>query len=263
MKLTDKSILWIIRQKEAGNMNNRDIATIQHISVVRVKQLWSKYRRTGIIPKLVNPGRPTKGKPSYLDEQTIVNAYIKHRCGAVYLEHMLRSEGFKIPHNTIHKVLVKNGLSSIQRSKRGQRKYVKYERRHGMSMRHTDFYEIEDPRWRGKQLIAYEEDSSRFIVGYAVLDSATGDSAIRLLDQCIARYGKPREVLTDHGPQFCPNPGEGRADGKTLFQLHLEALGIVHIPGRIHHLETNGKIERFYETFQQKIRLFDTVEEFM
>ena len=131
-------------------------------------------------------------------------------CGAVYLERILKNEGFNFSHNVIHSVLMKNKLSSAEPNKRIKRKYVKYERRHSMSMWRTDWYEIPDPRWRVKWLIVYLDDSSRFIVGYGVYDNATADNAIKLLDDCMEKYGKPREVLTDHGSQFYSNFGDKR-----------------------------------------------------
>ncbi|MPZ05411.1 MAG: transposase [Nitrososphaeraceae archaeon] len=36
-----------------------------------------------------------------------------------------------------------------------------------------------------------------------------------------------------------------------------------HILGRVHHSQTNGKIERFYETFQSKIPYFESIDEFI
>jgi transposase InsO family protein len=71
-----------------------------------------------------------------------------------------------------------------------------------MSLWHTDWYLIEDDRWRGKWLIAYPDDASRFIVGYGIFDEATTENAISILDDCTNRYGKPLEILTDHGSQF-------------------------------------------------------------
>jgi transposase InsO family protein len=77
---------------------------------------------------------------------------------------------------------------------------VKYERRH--SMRHTDWYHEAD-RWRDKWLIAYMDDALRFIAGYGISDEATTENAISVLDDSINRYGKPLELLTDYGSQFC------------------------------------------------------------
>jgi len=96
-------------------------------------------------------GRPTKRPLSPSEEQ--VNAFLKHKCGAIYLERILKSEGFNLSHDIIYNALMKNRLSSAELNK--EIKHVKYERRHSMSMWHTDWYEIADPRWKGKYLLVY------------------------------------------------------------------------------------------------------------
>jgi len=40
---------------------------------------------------------------------------------------------------------------------------------------------IHDSRWQGKQLIAFEDDASRFITGYGVYDEATSENASAVL----------------------------------------------------------------------------------
>ncbi len=127
-------------------MCNKDIAAIQHISESRVKQLWSEYRCTGTVYQLKSPGRPVRRPLSPSEEQVIVGAFMKHKCGAVYLERILKSEWFNFSHNIIYSVLMKNGLYSAEPNKKIKRKY---ERKHSMSMWHTDWYEIPDPRVNG------------------------------------------------------------------------------------------------------------------
>ncbi|MGB6533792.1 MAG: DDE-type integrase/transposase/recombinase [Candidatus Nitrosopolaris sp.] len=137
------------------------------------------------------------------------------------LENILDNRhGIKIPHNRIHKIL-NHRLASNDTNKRRRRKWVKYERRHSMSLWHTDWYLIEDDLWRGKWLIAYLDDASRFIVGYGIFDEATTENAISVLDDCINGYGKPLELLTDHGSQFYANFGEIKAVGISKFQQYL------------------------------------------
>jgi transposase len=48
------------KTKGNGEMSNKDIATIQHVSVIRIKQLWSQYTHTGVIPTLGKAGRPPR-----------------------------------------------------------------------------------------------------------------------------------------------------------------------------------------------------------
>jgi len=69
-------------------------------------------------------------------------------------------------------------------------------------LRHTDWYLIEDDRWRGKWLIACLDVASRFSFGYGIFHEASTENAISVLDDCINGYGKPVALLTDHGSQF-------------------------------------------------------------
>ena len=71
-----------------------------------------------------------------------------------------------------------------------------------MSLWHTDWYQIKDDGWKGKWLLADLDDASRFVVGYGVFDESTTHNAISVLDDCIARYGEPLELLTDNGSQL-------------------------------------------------------------
>ncbi len=72
-----------------------------------------------------------------------------------------------------------------------------------------------------------------FIVGYGIFDEATTENAISVLDDCINGYGKPLELLTDHGSQFYANFGEIKADGMSKFQQYLIDRKINHILGRV------------------------------
>ncbi len=41
-------------------------------------------------------------------------------------------------------------------------------------------------------LIAYEDDASRFIVGYGLFPEATSEHSLEVLKQAIGEHGKPR-----------------------------------------------------------------------
>lgn len=112
-------------------------------------------------------------------------------------------------------------------------------------------------------MIAYLDDASRFITGYDIFDEATTENAISVLERSIERYGKPFELLTDHGSQLYANFGEIKSVGISKFQQYLVNRKINHILGRVQHPQTNGKIERFFETFQSKIGHFNSIEEFV
>jgi transposase InsO family protein len=50
----------------------------------------------------------------------------------------------------------------------------------------------------GLWLIVYEDDSSRFIVGYGVYLTPTSKYSVDVLKKAIKKYGKPEEILSDH-----------------------------------------------------------------
>lgn len=43
---------------------------------------------------------------------------------------------------------------------------------------------------------------SRFVTAAAIYDEATTHNALELFEAAGARFGHPRQVLTDHGSQF-------------------------------------------------------------
>ena len=50
---------------------------------------------------------------------------------------------------------------------------------------------------------------------------------------------------------------------RNVLRFQYECRKISHILGRVHHPQTNGKIERFYEAFQSKMMYFESIEEFI
>lgn len=107
-------------------------------------------------------------------------------------------------------------------------------------------------------LLAYLDDgASRFVPRYGMFDNTTTENAISVLDNCIKRYGRPLELLTDHGSQFYASSGQIKSPGVSRFQEYLLKNRINHIlGGSVNRPQTNGKIERFYETFQLKVQSF-------
>ena len=160
--------------------------------------------------------------------------------------------GIHIPHNTIHRMLVSNGLASEEKEKKRRRRWIRYEREHSNSMWHTDYKQLDDGRW----FIAYQDDASRFITGYGVFEHATTGNALAVLREAVGNYGRPASVLTDHGSQFYANESEAKRRGESEFEKTLVALGIRHILARVRHPQTNGKLERFHGELQRKLHLF-------
>ncbi|MDG7051053.1 MAG: transposase [Nitrososphaerota archaeon] len=257
--LTEKQVTFIVN----SNLTNRQIASLESISVRRVRQLRNQYRKTGIIPVLGKPGRP-KSSPLASDERdSIIKMYKIYRVGACYLERKLKERGIRAGHNRIHRVLLEEGFAMNEPRKQRGRKWVRYEREHSNSLWHVDWHEIKDLRWKGMWLIAYEDDSSRFVVGYGVYPTLTSAYSVDVLRRSIAAYGKPEQIISDHGSTFYAVESVRREKGLTEFEKFLIKEKITFIVGRVDHPQTNGKIEKFFDTFEKKVKYFNSVDDFM
>lgn len=261
VKLDGARIAWIIRMKEQG-VKNAEIASVQKISIRRIQQIYAQYRKGKQIPSLKRAGRPKKDATEF--ERSIVRkAYERFRSNALYLEVIIsRIYKLKINHNRIHAIMVSEGMSVEEYRKRTRKKWIRYERDYSNSLWHTDWHEIKDSRWKGKQLIAYEDDASRFIVGYGVFDSASSENSTSVLDECISKYGKPASILTDNGSPFTTNP-DTIQNAPTIFEHYPMKHKIKHVLSRVHHPQTNGKVEKFFDIFERKVKFFSSIGEFM
>ena len=199
-------------------------------------------------------GRPLEGL-SGRREHAAVLSYCKHdRRMAVRLETIIEeSMGIHISHNTIHSILKDEELAENHPKKTKQRKWVRYERRFSNSLWHTDYKQLDDGRW----FIAYQDDASRFIVAYGVFENATMQNALKVLDKAIRNYGKPAQILTDHGSQFYSNEKDNAKRGVAVFEAKLVELGIKQVMARIRHPQTNGKLERFHLEIQKHLKSFE------
>jgi putative transposase len=261
VKLDDSRIRWIIRMKEQG-VKNAEIASVQKVSVRRIQQIYAQYKKNKQISLLGKPGRPKKEITEF--ERSIVRkAYARFRSNALYLEVIIsRIYKLKINHNRIHAIMVSEGMSVEEYRKHTRKKWIRYERDYSNSLWHTDWHEIKDSRWRGKQLIAYEDDASRYIVGYGVFDGATSENSTSVLDGCVRKHGKPAGILTDNGSPFTTNPVTIQ-NAPTIFEHYLMRHKIKHVLSRVHHPQTNGKVEKFFDIFERKVKFFGSIDEFM
>ena len=199
-KLTNRDIRRIIRQW----LTEKPVAQIARdfqVTRQRIYQVITTFKEIEEYPELKSPGR----RPLTIDpgtEEIILESYHANNLGPTHLEKKIEETyGIHIPHNRIYQILLLHGLVDIHMKKRKQRKWVRYERDHSMSMWQGDWkeFEIDDSK---KWVIAFIDDSSRLITCYGVFTAPTTQNTIAVLTRGFRDYGIPREILTDHSTQF-------------------------------------------------------------
>ena len=74
--------------------------------------------------------------------------------------------------------------------------------------------------------------------------TTTTEKTVDILKTIFARYGLPRELVSDNGPQFV----------SAAFQLFMKRNGIRHARSAPYHPATNGAAERVVQTFKRSLR---------
>lgn len=175
----------------------------------------------------------------------------KYKVNCNTLQKLLRKyENLILSHNQINKILKLKGLIHMQKPKKKRNDWVRFERKHSLSMLQTDWKKLKNGNW----IIAFKDDASRLIVGSGEFAEATSEHSIEVLTEAIRNYGKPLSILTGRDVQFYASDKKGIPSGKNKFQLFLEANDIKHILARVKHPQTCGKIERFFG--EVEVRLY-------
>jgi len=227
---------------------------IAGISKQRVYQVWKIYNETGLLPEIGKAtGRPVKVVEDW-EVQLVKESYEKYRVSADTLERLIKRDSDKhIPHNKIHKLLLMLGYAK-KKDKTDIRKkiWIRYERRHSLTAVHIDWH------YDGKiYVFAVIDDASRKMLALLETNSATTDYSIQGMIFAL-EYGKIKQCISDHGAQFICN-----VEGDSKFKAFLEANGIKQILCRIKHPQSNGKIEKWFDLYDNHRHAFQTKEDFL
>ena len=110
--------------------------------------------------------------------------------------------------------------------------------------------------YENKWYIVYIDDRSRRIMAAGVFCNATTENALFVLYQAILMNEVcPVIVLSDKGSQFYANKHDKTGKkGVSGFEKELEKLGIDFWTSRRNHPQTNGKMEKWFDTMKKRFK---------
>ena len=244
-------------------MPKKDIALAMKISRMglwKIEERHNKYGEDGL--KDHKPGRlfePLSAK--FYD--LVVSYWKKYKCGARKLHAILKSKGFKVSLRKISQVLVEQGFQKPCKNRRKPRKYKRYEWPLPNYMWHTDWHVIKAQRHKGESIIVYLDDCSRRAMSYCKGAENTRNSLFALYRAIAENLVMPFILNSDRGTQFFPNKKDKSGEAIHQFQEALAELGIVFVPSRRRHPQTNGKLEKFFHILDTEFdERFETLDEF-
>lgn len=258
-----RKLRWCLLNYDLGKITQKWASYYLKITPRRFRQIYREYKREGTIPTIgLNVGRPKKGVPD--DWKCIIKQeYEKDRLNAVYLEKTIYARyKIRMPHNTIHNVLLEFGFAKHEESKQKRRKpWIRYERKHSLSAVHMDWYENEINK---KQVCAVLDDASRKILAAEEFDNATEENAQNVLQKAIENcktWYSIGSVISDHGSQFYANKRDKKGNAEHAFEKFLKKESIEQILCGVNHPQTNGKQEKWYDFYGKHRRRFNSIDE--
>ena len=173
----------------------------------------------------------------------------EHGWGAKKLAVLLREQGLPLTVITINRILKRRGL-------------VRVKDEHAPA---TQRFERSAPNqlWQmdGKgpysgpagvcHPLSILDDHSRYLVGLYGLRAFTAEQVYPCLVGTFERYGLPEAMLMDRGSIWW---GTKNGYGLTWLSVRLIEQGIQLHYGRVHHPQTQGKVERFHRTLDEALR---------
>jgi len=230
---------WCIRRHGEG-VPAGEISTAAQISIRTLYDWLSRYRQhglEGLQPKSRRPHTIHRTPTGIVDEIKAVR--VETGWGPQKIAGYLAKEKMQVSHMTAYRILRQAGLNHPLTKPRIKRTYRRWQRMHSNSLWQCDL-KLVPPKW----LMGILDDHSRFVPGSDLFDEGTTENVVWLFDRAIHEFGKPRETLTDHGSVFW-----SVRRGESSFDQYCRQRGIKHIMGGIGKPTTQGKIERWFRTY--------------
>lgn len=234
---------------------------ISRMALWKIEQRYKKDGEYGL--KDHKPGRlfaPLSPKFYKL----VIKEWKKNKCGARKLHVILKRMGFGVSLRKISQVLVKEGFQKAVPKRKKPRKYKRYEWPIPNYMWHTDWHVIKSKKLKGENIIVYIDDCSRRIMGYCIGAMTTRNSLFALYSAIAKHKVTPFMLNSDRGSQFIPSKFDKKGKANHAFQEVLKELGIIFIPSKRRHPQTNGKNERFFGILDSEFdERFKDIDEFI
>lgn len=157
---------------------------------------------------------------------------------------LLRTAFLPVSFRQVRHTLAEADLIAKVKKKRKPRKPRGFERLKPNDLWATDITQFDLAGGMTVYVIAFIDDHSRYIVSWGIYAACATELVLEVLRKGIAMYGRPNDMLSDHGPQFWVRRG------KTQFQKFLQREDIHDIKASTP--EGNGKIEAFWGSMKEE-----------
>jgi transposase InsO family protein len=156
---------------------------------------------------------------------------------------------------TVSRYLTGAGLVTPEPKKRPKSSYLRFAAELPNECWQSDFTHYRLTRPDGSpgpdtEILGWLDDHSRLVLSLTAHRRVTGPIVLAAFRAAAALYGVPASTLTDNGMVFTTRFSGGKG-GRNGLEHELRRLGIKQKNGRPNHPQTQGKVERFWQTLKK------------
>ena len=153
---------------------------------------------------------------------------------------------------TIARILTRHGRVRPEPKKKPKSAYIRFEAAQPNECWQSDFTHYRLTTGVDVEVITWLDDHSRYALHVSAHARITGQIVLDTFRATITEHGCPASTLTDNGMVYTVrHAGQGRRGGRNAFEHELATLHIHQKNGRGNHPQTQGKVERFQQTFKK------------
>ena len=169
--------------------------------------------------------------------------------------HLQQHHQITVSRATIARQLVKGGLVTPEPKKRPKSSYVRFQAEMPNETWQSDFTHYRLAGGADVEILSWLDDCTRYAIRITAHTRITTPIVLAQFRHAIKTAGIPASTLTDNGMVFTVRlAGIGRQGGRNAFENELRRLHITQKNGKPNHPTTQGKVERFQQTFKKWLR---------
>jgi transposase InsO family protein len=151
---------------------------------------------------------------------------------------------------TVSRYLTRRGLVVPEPKKRPKSSYLRFQAELPNECWQSDFTHYPLADGSDTEILCWLDDHSRLVLRLTAHRRVTGPAVVAEFRAAVAAHGAPASTLTDNGMVFTTRLAGGRG-GRNGFEHELRRLGICQKNGKPNHPQTQGKVERLWQTLKK------------
>jgi transposase InsO family protein len=165
--------------------------------------------------------------------------------------HLEHRHGITVSTATVSRYLSAAGLVTPDPSKRPRSSYLRFEAEQPNECWQSDFTHCRLAGGSDTEVICWLDDHSRFVLHLSAHVRVTGPVVTESFRAACEQHGVPASTLTDNGTVYTARFAGGGRRGRNGLEHELARLGVRQKNGKPNHPQTQGKIERFWQTLKR------------